>query len=315
MSLLSRLGARLDTAGGEARMKRFREGWPARATAGVAFFRTPKVQYRFLVAGAGPTIVFTADPPMTIEIYGELVEVFARDFRVVVVELPAMGFSATGGDYGFAFRETNDDLALFLAEVAGPGAIFAFSCVAGLAAVDIAARRPELCAALTLMQTGDVAASARWKQGRDPKGVLAKPVFGQLAMRRLGPSRMPLWYRLSVGRKERIEAFCACAQRSFEHGALWSLASAYQIYMDPGLVLERPAQPLLSLWGGADGSHAAENAHTLRSLVPDAVCETYPDLGHTPELEDPARVKASISAFLARPASSSVETRFARASG
>ncbi|MFO6446158.1 alpha/beta fold hydrolase [Erythrobacter sp. NE805] len=298
--LLARLGARLDTRGGEAKMRAFRSGWPATATPQVRFHRTPKVQYRYLEVGAGPTIVFTADPPMTIEVYGPLVEAFAARFRVIVVELPAMGFSATTGDYGFAFRETNDDLAAFLEAVAGEGSIFAFSCVASLAALDIAARRPALASHLALMQAGGTAAFARWKAGRDPKGILARPVLGQLAMARMAPKRMPDWYRLSVGRKEQIPHLCACAERSFAHGAMWSLASAYQIYMDLEGELPRPPQPILSIWGAADRSHPEGNAHSLAALYDGVATVTFDDLGHTPELEAPELVLAAIREFLAR---------------
>lgn len=297
-SLLTRWGGRLDTWGGEARMRRFRSGWPARTTPDVAFFRTAKVQYRHRIAGAGATIVFTVDPPMTLEVYDELIETFARQFRVVAVELPAMGFSATQSDFGFGFQETNDDLAAFLRAVAGPGAIFAFSCVAALAAIDIAVRQPDLCSHLALIQAGDVAAFSAWKAGRDPKGVLARPVMGQMVMKRVAPKRMAQWYALTVGKTERVEGFCTCAQRAFSHGALWSLASAYQIYMDDTLALIPPRQPMLSLWGGADGSHPPTNAHTLRRLTPGVRCETFSDLGHTPELEDPVRVCAAISNFV-----------------
>ena len=91
MKALTRIGTRVDTFGGEARMRSFRNGWPATASPGVGFHRTAKVQYRYREAGAGPTIVFTADPPMTLETYDELIATFARAFRVVVVELPAFG--------------------------------------------------------------------------------------------------------------------------------------------------------------------------------------------------------------------------------
>ncbi len=296
--LLTRMGARLDTRGGEAKMARFRKGWPAAATPGVKFHRTAKVQYRYLEAGNGQTIVFTADPPMTIEVYGPLVAAFAPHFRVIVVELPAMGFSAATGDYGFAFRETNDDLAAFLRAIAGEGSIFAFSCVASLAALDIAGRMPELASHLALMQAGGAQAFARWKAGRDPKGILARPVLGQIAMARMAPRRMPDWYRLSVGRKEQIPHFCNCAERSFAHGAMWSLASAYQIYMDVAEELPRPAQPILSIWGAADRSHPAGNAHSLAQLYEGVRTVTFDDLGHTPELEAPDHVLDAIQAFL-----------------
>ncbi len=295
---LTRLGARLDTRAGAANMARFRTGWPAAATRHVKFHRTAKVQYRYLEAGAGPTIVFTADPPMTIEVYGDLVEAFSTQFRVIIVELPAMGFSATTSDYGFAFRETNDDLAAFLRAVAGEGSILAFSCVASLGALDIATRMPELASHLALLQAGGTEAFARWKAGRDPKGILARPIIGQMVMARMAPKRMPQWYELSVGRKERIAHFCACAERSFEHGAMWSLASAYQIYMGQQDELPRPLQPILSIWGSADRSHPAGNAHSLARLYADVRTVTFDDLGHTPELEAPDRVLAAIRDFL-----------------
>lgn len=296
--VLTRLGARLDTWSGEARMRRFRTGWPASASDNVSFLRTAKVQYRYRVVGEGRTIVFTVDPPMTLENYDDLLRVFSQRFRVVAVELPAMGFSATSADYAFGFRETNNDLAAFLRAVAGENAILAFSCVASLAAIDLAVRQPELCSHLALIQAGDAAAFAAWKAGRDPKGVLRRPVLGQLIMKRLAPKRMPQWYALSVGKSACVPAFCACAQRSFEHGALWSLASAYQIYMGEDVALTSAQQPMLSLWGGADGSHPPTNAHSLRRLGRSIFCETFDDLGHTPELEDPERVFASIAKFV-----------------
>jgi pimeloyl-ACP methyl ester carboxylesterase len=281
-------------------MRLFKEGWPASASQGVCFYTTPRVQFRFREAGAGKTIVFTADPPMTLETYDALVEAFARYFRVIVVELPAMGFSAVSEDFGFGFRETNDELALFLRAVAGEHAIFAFSCVAGLAGVDIAVRNPELCSQLALIQTGDATAFALWKARRDPKRILAKPIIGQLVMKRLAPKRMPDWYALSVGRREMIPWFCQCAARSFKHGAQWSLASAYQCYMDERVILAAPSQPVLSIWGEADKSHPPYNSHTIRRLAPSTYCVSFADLGHTPELEAPERVLEAILAFQLR---------------
>jgi pimeloyl-ACP methyl ester carboxylesterase len=297
-SRLTRLGARLDTWGGKAKMARFRTGWPATATPQVKFYRTPKVQYRYLEIGYGPTIVFTCDPPMTIEVYGRVIDAFSAHFRVIIVELPAMGFSATTTNYAFGFRETNDDFASFLGNVAGKGSIFAFSCAASLAGLDIAARMPELASHLALIQAGGTEAFTIWKAGRDPKGILAKPIIGQLAMARMAPKRMPQWYGLSVGRKEQIPHFCTCAERSFTHGAMWSLASAYQVYLDQRDELPQPQQPILSIWGAADRSHPVCNKHSLARLYDGVRTVTFEDLGHTPELEDPELVLAAILDFV-----------------
>ncbi|MEL7486316.1 MAG: hypothetical protein AAGJ87_03750, partial [Pseudomonadota bacterium] len=138
-TFLQRLGARIDTNGSAKRMRRFREGWARGGAGDIHFYETAKVQYRYRTGGAGRTIVFMADPPATVEHYDALLEVFSPRYRVIVFEAPGMGFSAARETYQFGFRETNDDIALFLRAVAGEGAILAFPCVGGLGAVDIAA--------------------------------------------------------------------------------------------------------------------------------------------------------------------------------
>ncbi|MGQ7830791.1 alpha/beta fold hydrolase [Altererythrobacter sp. Z27] len=296
-SPLARIGTYLDTWDGNIAARRHRAGWPSATSKQIHFFQSALVQYRYRVAGTGRTLVFAADPPMTLEIYDELISTFSTHFRVVIVELPAMGFSAVRPGYGFGFRETNDDLAEFLMAVAGRDAILAFSCVSCLAALDIAERYPHLVSKLCLIQAGGVAAFARWKEGRDPKNILGTPVVGQLAMRKMATSRMPKWYDLSVGRRDRIEQFCACASKSFDHGARWSLASAYQHYLDLDGELLRPSQPILSIWGSADGSHPAGNAHSLAEIYDEVETVTLEALGHTPELEDPEGVLRHVLAF------------------
>lgn len=296
---LKRIAALIDTYPGKSRMQRFRSGWPAVASDDIKFYQSPKVQYRYRESGEGMPIVFTADPPATLEFYDELLSLFSTRFRTIVVELPAMGFSATTASFGFGWRETNDDLAGFLRDVAGTGAVLAFSCVAGLAAIDIAVRKPNLVSKLVLLQTGSVEAFARWKATRDPKGILGRPILGQLAMKRLAHKRMPQWYQLSVGNQGKLEHFCHCARESFSHGAIWSLASAYQSYMDPDITLGIPEQPILAIWGLADRSHPTGNADTARALSDRVRFIAYQDLGHAPELEDPARIFKDVCEFCA----------------
>ncbi len=294
---LTRLGTWIDTYRGKARMRRFQARWPATERSDVKFYRSPKVQYRYRERGQGATIVFTADPPTTLEVYDSLLEIYSQRFRVIVVELPAMGFSATQSNFTFGWRETNDELACFLREVAGPNAILAFSCVAGLIALDIAVREPKLVSRLVLLQTGSVAAFARWKAARDPKGLLAKPIVGQLAMKYLAPRTISAWYRKSVSKNEHLAFFCECAEHSLTQGALLSLASVYQVYMDPNITLAQPQQPILAIWGMADRSHPSGNSDTAKTLSDNVTFISHADLGHAPELEDPARIYADICNF------------------
>lgn len=285
--MLTRLAARLDTRGAPKKIRAFREGWPARSRADIRFFDTGLTQYRYRERGAGQPIVFAADPPVTLEMYDALLETFAQRFRVIVVELPAMGFSVARGAYGFGFRESADDIAAFLKPVAGEGAVLAFSCAAGMAAVDIAARRPELVSALALIQTTDWEGFQRWRAARDPKKILAKPFLGQLAMRRMGPKRAPDWFRLATGNRAMVEPFCACAAETLANGAGWPLASAYQRYLAPGpSPIGRPAQPILVLWGKADKSHGPDAPARARTFSDNVRVVELDHVGHFGDLED-----------------------------
>lgn len=285
--MLTRLAARLDTSGAIRKMRAFREGWPAKSRDDIRFFDTGVTQYRYRERGSGPAIVFAADPPVTLEMYDGLLETFAQRFRVIVVELPAMGFSAARGSYGFGFHESADDIAAFLKGVAGERAIVAFSCAAGMAGVDIAARYPALVSALTLVQTTDWEGFQRWKAARDPKKILGKPFLGQLAMRRMGPKRAPDWFNLATGNRAMVEPFCACAAETLEHGAGWTLASAYQRFLRAGpSPLQKPKQPILVLWGKADRSHGTDAPARAKSLGDDVRVVELDHVGHFGDLED-----------------------------
>ncbi|MEM7780938.1 MAG: alpha/beta hydrolase [Pseudomonadota bacterium] len=275
----------------------FKSGWAASVRDNVQFYETDRVLFRYReVKGpeGAPTLVFSVDPPVSLEQYDELMGLLCNDFRVVVFELPGMGFSPGKRAFRFGFRETNDQIARFLEAIAGPGSILAFSCGAGLASLDLATRRPGLVSAQVLIQVTNVAGFAEWKTARDPKRILAKPILGQLAMRKLAKKRMPAWFRLSLGRKEHVPEFCACSGAAMDHGALWSLASAYQVYLRPDISLAQVNQPTLVIWGEADGSHPIEHRDAILSVVPAADIRSFRKLGHFPELQDPLTIAQTI---------------------
>ncbi len=285
--MLTRLAARLDTWGAAGRLKEFRTGWPAKSREDIRFFDTGLTQYRYRERGSGPAIVFAADPPVTLEMYDALLATFAQRFRVIVVELPAMGFSVAREGYGFGFRESADDVAAFLRGVAGERSVLAFSCAAGMAAVDIAARHAPLVSALTLIQTTDWQGFQNWKAARDPKKILEKPFLGQLAMRKMGPKRAPDWFRLATGDRAMVEPFCACAAETLRRGAGWPLASAYQRYLGPAVSpIGKPEQPILVIWGKADKSHGPDAPARAKSLGEHVRVVEVDHVGHFGDLED-----------------------------
>lgn len=300
-SILQNLALRLDAGFNAKHIDRFKNGWAASSCGDVYFHETDRVLFRYReIAGppGAPTIVFTVDPPVTLEHYDAMIELASKDFRLIIFELPGNGFSPGKSAYRFGFRETNDAVAEFLRAVAGEGAIYAFSCVAGLAAVDIATRYPELVGGLILIQAADAGGLDVWKKSRDPKGILRKPIIGQYVMRKLAGKRMPKWFEVALGRPSDHEHFCSCSRVSLDHGALWSLASAFQAYHSPDLELPKPTQPCLAIWGELDTSHTPETRATTANMAPGVEVHSLPATGHFPELQNPEIVFPIIKDWL-----------------
>lgn len=300
MNALQRLAVSLEMPGGERVARRRREGWAATTRTDIGFHQGRTAQIRYRERGQGRPLVFVADPPVTLEQYDELIDLYAREFRVIVFEIPGMGFSTPGAGYDLRFQPANDGIAEFLRAVVGEPAVLVFSCVGGFIAVDLAGRHPELVSHVVLIQTPSWAEAVRWKHSRDPQGVLGRPFLGQLAMNRLKRTRAPLWFNLALGGKTvRYQPFCDCAQHSLARGAGWALASAFQHYLtDESPPLPPIAQPTLVLWGLRDRSHAPTDKRSSAELARRVEMEQYEDLGHFPELEDPPRVLARLKRFL-----------------
>lgn len=293
------LETRIDTLGWRKRLKAFRTGWPATSKEDIAYFDTGVTQFRYRSRGQGKPLLFMADPPVWLEFYDDLLARYAEKFRVIVFEPPAMGFSAVRAGYGFTFAETTREIQSFMEGVAGPGAITAFSCVGGFSSLAIAAQRPDLVDKIVLIQTPSWEEEVRWKHARDPQGVLGKPVLGQFAMMQARLTRAPDWFRLALGRKEYLEPFCACSAHAIKNGAGWAMASAFQHYLtDHQCPLSKAAQPMLILWGLADGSHPDTVRDSARKYTSGAVSvREYADIGHFPELEDVDLIYRDIAAF------------------
>ncbi|MEM9422269.1 MAG: alpha/beta hydrolase [Pseudomonadota bacterium] len=288
--MLSRLGAYIDTWGWRARFERFKTGWPSNTRDNIGFFNTNKVQYRYRVEGEGQTVVFLADAPIAIEHYDELFEVFSRRYRVVVLEPASMGFSAANSDYGFGFQESTDDIVLALREIAGEQAILAFSCVGGLAGVDIAVRYPQLVKQLFLLQTTDWEGFQHWMKRNDTTGLLRVPVVGQLTMKAMAKRSAPLWIKAATGDRSKVPTMCACASQGMDNGMLFCLASYFQRYMTGPNPVGVPAQPVTIIWGQRDRTHTPLSFERAAHIAPQANVIAMPHLGHFSELEAPEEV-------------------------
>ncbi|HEX6241745.1 MAG TPA: alpha/beta hydrolase, partial [Polyangiales bacterium] len=169
------------------------------------------------------------------------------------------------------------------------GATLCFPCVSAYLALRLARARPDLVARLLLAQAPDYAGALAWKQRRDPRDVLARPVLGQLAMRAMATRRLPAWFGLVVGQPELLPVFTEVAARRLKDGARWPLASAFQHFL-----IEAPApspveQPVIALWGERDRSHRDTDRASSQKLGHSVELVRWRDVGHFPELEAPER--------------------------
>ena len=297
--VLSKLASKLDTCCAGRRMKKALHGWPSRSRDDIKFKHVGGVQFRYRERGSGTPIIFAADPPVTLELYDELLDTYASKFRVIVFEIPGMGFSVPEFGMDYAFNSLNDTIIRFLEAILDRPAVLAFSCAAGLGSIDIANRKPDLVGKIILIQTPSWEEEIAWKKSRDPKRILATPFIGQIAMHLLKRRRAPAWLNLAVGNRERFDSFCASALESLDQGAGWTMSSAFQMYLTdekPGLPIAN--QPLLALWGQRDQTHLVTDKYSSLSLSKSSEIQLYEELGHFPDIEDVAQVYGDVHHFV-----------------
>ncbi|MFA5940067.1 MAG: alpha/beta hydrolase [Sinimarinibacterium sp.] len=281
----------VDTLIAPWRRRRILGSAAARSRPDVRFMELPDCTIRYREAGTlGPCIVLCADPPVPLEVYDALIERLARDYRVIVFELPAFGFSLPRASLQLNLPAASATVERFLRQLDRGPYLLAFSCVPAYVALWIAARTPELVSGLVVIQAPHWSEELLWKARRDPRGILARPWLGQVLLKLLRRRRAGAWYRLAVGQRQFVAPFTAETEHAFAHGACFSLASAFQQF----LVAEAPAiappsQPALVVWGGADRSHADTDKDSIRRHLPQARIVHFDSAGHFPELEAPDR--------------------------
>lgn len=298
-------GTWLDTLVTPWRRARVTRGPGSRTRPDLHFMHLRRASIRYRVAGnGGRCIVFCADPPVTLELYDELIAALAPDFRVVVFELPGFGLSLPRLGSGFELQAVAEVLREFLDGLGLAPYLLAFPCVPAYSALWLAGHYPQLVDGVVLMQAPDWQQELHWKHGRDPKNILARPYLGQILLRLLRRRRASLWYRLALGRRELLPHFSDTTECAFDHGAGFSLASAFQRHLNgPEPAFGSITQPALVVWGEADRSHPHTDRDSIRRYLPQATLLRLPQVGHFPELEAPQRFAEAVRAhFTCQPA-------------
>jgi pimeloyl-ACP methyl ester carboxylesterase len=255
-------------------------------------------------AGAIPVLLLHGFPSSSFDFAGVVDRVTARR-RVVALDFLGFGLSCKPRDHGYSLFE-QADVVLEVARTLGLGRahIWAHDMGTSVATELLARRERGLCpldvATLTLMNGSVHVEMAHLTLGQK---ILRSPLGGAFA-------------RLS-----RRTTFEAQLRRTFVREpdaetlhAMWELLSrdggAALLPATIGYVeerrrfrsrwigaLERCDVPLLVAWGRRDPVAVIAIAERIARGTPGARLETWDDVGHWPQIEDPARVTATVAGF------------------
>lgn len=255
-------------------------------------------------AGATPVLVLHGFPSSAFD-FADAIDLVAARRRVVALDFPGFGLSCKPPDHGYSLFE-QADVVLEVARALGleRAHVWAHDMGTSVATELLARRERRLCPlgleSVTLMNGSVHVELAHLTTGqkllRSPLG----PIFARLNSRSTFEGQL----RRTFGR----------APEEATLHAMWDLLSRddglARMPMTIGYVaerrrfrrrwigaLERCDRPLLVAWGRRDPVAVMAIAEKLARGTPGARLETWDDLGHWPQLEAPARVVATVSAF------------------
>ncbi len=238
-------------------------------------------------AKTGTPVVVVPDPPNTVEHYDGVFGRLSEGGPVAGVAAPGCGFSVPRGRFRFEMKDLSRVLEELLPALGFRGATLSLACVGAFAALDLAARRPDLVARLVLSQVASRREMMAWVVREDLLGVIQTPFLGQVAVRAGWRLVVARWYRSALPEGTDPGPWEQPTRRALSAGAGFPLASAFQVFArDPGADPPPLKQPVTVLFGAADRTHGETDRGSLAAEVPGARLLVYPRAGHFPDLEN-----------------------------
>jgi pimeloyl-ACP methyl ester carboxylesterase len=229
--------------------------------------RTLEVKGRavgYFVGGEGPPLVLVHGLGGSAANWTELAPLLARDYRLLVPDLPGHGRSeplaAVSGLQPYADRVA----AVVEHEAMAPAPVVGHS-LGGLVVLRLALRRPELVSALVLAASAGLSIGKVWGRNLLTAFTVIRP--GRLAGRyrslvsRSGPLRRLVFGFVSVAdpiglTDTAVDGFLAGQVLHTDTGSAWRALRDD----DPRMELERVQQPVLVLWGSDDAQLPLDDA-------------------------------------------------------
>lgn len=256
------------------------------------------------VDDASPVLLLHGFPTSSWD-FAALLDLVAAKRRVVAFDFLGFGLSDKPADHGYSIFE-HADVALAVARAAGITRAHVFAHDLGTSvATELCARRergllPFELASLVLMNGSVHIELAQLTVGqrllRSPLG----PAFARIGSRRVFAAQMRRIF-VKPPSEDELDVMWALVVRA--DGRLRLPATIR--YIDDRWrfhrrwigALERLDVPALVAWAGRDPVAVPAIADALTREIPGARRIDWPQLGHYPQVEDPARVAADVAAF------------------
>jgi len=263
-------------------------------------------QVNVVELGSGPPIVFIHGLSGSWQNWLEQLPVFAREHRVIALDLPGFGASEMPSQkisisgYGRLVDTLLDELGVGSAAVVG-------NSMGGFIGIELAIRFPERVERMVLVSAAGL--SIEYLRNERALAVLnvtenrLAAYSGWLASRSDALARRPGARRLIFGivahRPERLPGPLVAEQvrGSGKPGFVPALDALtdYRIRDRLGEI----ACPTLIVWGAEDKLVPARDADEFARLIPNSRKVVWPETGHVAMLERPAAFNALLDAFLA----------------
>ncbi len=234
---------------------------------------------------ASLTVVVVPDPPNVLEHHVAQLDGLSEGARVLGLELPGFGRSGVPHAFDFAIESYAESLSTALDQHTDGPLLLVFSCLAGLIALEIAARN-ERVAGLLLVQTPSLEDARGWAGRVDPGGLLRKPLLGQMIVRAGRRRLAKTWYDAALPRGTARDPYLSEALAAYDAGGDYCLASAVQS-LGAAKAVPSLALPTTVLWGGSDRTHRPSDPHRLEPSIDGLRVRTVDGAGHFPDLEAP----------------------------
>jgi pimeloyl-ACP methyl ester carboxylesterase len=275
----------------------------------------------FVRAGSGPALLLLHGIGNNCQTWAGVIDRLAERYTVIAPDLLGHGSSdKPRGDYSIAayangMRDLLSVLDIEQATVVGHS-------LGGGIALQFAYQFPERCQRLALVGSGGLGPelSAGLRAATLPgaelvvtalTGVSGPVRLGFQVMDRIGHAAG--WRRVR-DLAEAGDALLALKDIEARRAFLRTLRGVVDAHGQAVTALDRlylaDAIPMLVIWGGRDPIVPAQHAQTVRTVVPSARIEMFPDAGHWPHLDDPDRFCELLLDFMAttEPASHNRDT-------